>query len=787
MTPLNAKLFRDLWHIRGQVLAIALVIAGGVAALVMSLGTLLSLQESRHAYYDRQRFADVFVHAKRAPNQVIRELQEIEGVARAESRIVEEVILDMPGMDAPARGRVVSIDIRDPERLNRTYLRRGRDLRPDHPDEVLLHEAFAQAHGLEPGSRIDANINGHRRQLSVVGVALSPEFTYAIGPGEIVPDDKRFAVLWMDREALEAAFDLNESFNAAAFSVSRGASIPEVIRRIDAVLAKYGGTGAIGRKDQLSDAFLSSEIDQLRTLAQIVPPIFLAVAAFLLHIVITRLIQTEREQIGLLKAFGYSNARIGLHYARFIAAIALTGIAIGWVAGASMGHGVTRLYTEFFRLPVLYYRLNAGVFGLAALISLLAAATGTFTSLRRAATIPPAVAMQPPPPTAYRGTVMAWIGRLLGLSEPGRMIVRHILRWPVRSVLTLTGIAFAVAILIGSMFFIGAVDTMTDRFFFDNERQDMSLSFAEIRPDAVRHALDRLPGVLAAETYRVVPVSLEFGSRSERVSIQGIRPGAGLSRLTDRDGIGVELPPGGIVLSDRLARLLAARQGDIVTVRALEGRRVKREVPVTLVVRQYVGVTAYMDQRALNRLMGEGPVVSAANLRVDPAAERALYEEIKQMPAIVGLGIRRAALETFRGLMQEHLNTMIFFYIGFASLIAVGVVYNSARISLSERGRELASLRVLGFTRTEVSLILVGELCVLTLLALPVGCLLGYGLASLMVTLFDTDLYRIPLVVTGSTYGYAMLVVLGASACSAGLVVRRLGRLDLVAVLKTRE
>jgi putative ABC transport system permease protein len=787
LNALNKKLLRDLWHIRGQVIAIALVIGCGVATLVMSLGTLHSLEETRRAYYERYRFADIFGHATRAPEWVGVEIALIPGVSTSETRIVHDIVIDVAGLDQPARGRVISLAPNPHNRLNDVVIRQGRAPLPGRPDEVLIHEAFAESHGLVPGDIFHANINKRRRKLSVVGVALSPEYVYAIGPGEVVPDSRRFGVIWLSRRALEAAYDLKGAFNDVSLRINRRVDPIPIIKRIDQLLDPYGGTGAIGRDDQISNAFLDSEMQQLKNLTRIMPPIFLAVAAFLLNIVIGRLVQTEREQIGLLKAFGYSNGQLGWHYFKFVFAVAALGVLIGSGVGAWMGHGVTLLYTELFRFPFLYFRLDPGVFGLGALISVAAAGAGALASVRRVVRIMPAVAMAPPPPTSYRRGWFEKSGLSGALTQTARMILRHVLRWPLRAALTVTGIASAVAILVSSLFLIDSVEEMMEIYFFGTARQDASIEFVEPQTAASRYLVNDLPAVLSVESYRIVPVRLQFEHRQERVALQGFAPNTRLSRLVDLHRNTVELPREGLVLSRKLAELLGAEAGDRIQVTALEGHRPVKHLMVTRVVRQYIGLMAYMDRRALNRFMGEGNLISGANLLTDSAAEADLFHTLKKTPSLLGLNVRQSSYQAFRDLIRENLFTMVFFYVLFAALIAVGVVYNSARISLSERARELASLRVLGFTQREVSLILLGELAVLTFVALPIGCASGYALAALMVDLFDTELYRIPLVVLPSTYGFAACVILVAAAASAAIVLRRIASLDLVAVLKTRE
>ena len=787
MSALNRKLLRDLTRLWGQVLAIGLVIAAGVATVVMALGTLHSLGETRTAYYERYGLGHVFAQAKRAPEFLADRIAEIPGVAQVSTRISEHVILDMPGMDEPARANIVSLpEGRQPE-LNRVVIRTGRMIRRGHPDEALIGEAFAEAHELMPGDTVTANINGRQRTLTVVGIALAPEFIYVIGPGDLVPDGRRYGIIWMGREALEAAFDLEGAFNDVAISLTREGTEAAVIEQVDNLLERFGGVGAYGRKDHLSDNFVQSEMDQLANLAWTMPPIFMAVAAFLLNVVIARLIETEREQIGLLKAFGYGNVAVGWLYMKFVLAICMVGVVIGWGCGAWMGRGVTANYTEYYRFPFLYYIDEPSVFAGAALVSMAAALSGALFAVRRAVALAPAVAMVPPPPTMYRGTLVKRLAEAGSLGPPTRMILRHVTRWPMRSLATVAGISASVAILVMSLFFLDSIDEMLESFFFRSQHQDITVQFTEIRDDATRYELDSLPGVIQTEMYRVVGMRLRHGHLTRRVAVNGLDQGAELQELVDTEGRPVDLPPQGITLTAKLADLLAVEEGGTITVEVLEGRRAVRDLTVSRVIQEYIGTRAYMDRRAMNRLMGDPPVADGAMLLVDEQDQPTLFRQLKGIPDVMGAALLSASFEKFQQIIDDTMITMVGFYILFASVIAVGVAYNSARISLSERARELASLRVLGFRKSEVAYILLGELAILTVLAMPVGCVFGYGLSALMVQLFETDLYRLPFVIQPSTYGYAVLIVLAASVVTGALVGRRVALFDLVAVLKTRE
>lgn len=787
MTPLNKKLSRDLWRLRGQGLAISLVVAAGISLMVGMFGTLVSLEESRHAFYDRYRFAQVFAGVKRAPEILINRIRQIPGVASAETRIVADVTLDIAGMSEPATGRLLSLPERGRPLLNDIYLKAGRTIDRNRRDEAIMSESLAEAHGLAPGDEVAVIINGKKRWLDIVGVALTPEYIYSLGPGQIMPDNKRFGILWMGRKALEAAFDLEGAFNSLSVSLLRGASEPEVIRRLDLLLDVYGGVGAFGRKDQVSDFFLANELKMIRTFGSVIPPIFLGVAAFLLNIVITRLVQTEREQIGLLKAFGYGDMEVGWHYLKLVGALTVAGLVLGLVAGYFFGQLLTNLYTEYFRFPLLEYRVDPAVFSVTAGISVLAGAIGGLNAVRQAIGLSPAVAMAPPVPMRFRAGAFSILAKALRLSQPTRMIFRHLTRWPLRTAMSIAGIAFSVALMILALFFLDSVERLIDVYFFQAQRQHVTVTFVEPRPGRVEEEIRHLPGVLATQPARTVAARLKNGPYEKRQSITGIVPGADLNRLLDRDVRPVEPPAGGIALSKKIAQDLRVGIGDPVRVEVLQGRRPVADIPVTQIVEEYMGFSTYMSLDALNRFMGEGPTVSEIYLLVDAEAADALYERLKDTPAVAGVIQRKAALQSFRNTMEETMFVQIFFYVVFSSMIAFGVSYNSARIALSERSRTLASLRVLGFTRAEVAYILLGELALMTLLALPVGAAMGYAVVWLMSPMLNTDMYQFPAVIEVSTYAYSLMVVLVSAVVCWWMIRQRLMKLDLIAVLKTRE
>jgi putative ABC transport system permease protein len=788
MKALDRKLLRDILHWRGQIIAIALVVACGIASFVSMLSAYESLKISQATYYHHYLFADVFVQLKRAPETLTEKIEDIPGVAQIQTRVVVDVNLDVPGLAEPAIARLISVPERRVPMLNDLYIRQGRYIEPGKSNEVLVSEAFAKANNLRLGDNLGAVINGRWQKLQIVGIALSPEYVYAIrGTGDIFPDDKRFGVLWMGRKALGVAFNLDGAFNDVALTLMPLANQQEVIFRLDQLFTEYGGFGAYARKDQISNRFLSEEIIQLQGTATFVPTIFLGIAAFLLHMLLSRLVSTQREQIAVLKAFGYSNLNIGFHYLKFVLIIVFCGAFIGTALGLWFGLAVTANYTRFFNFPILRYSASIGlVFG-AILISGGSGIFGAFVAVKQAVSLPPAEAMRPQPPAKFKATIIELWGLQKLFSPAVRIILRNIERKPCQALFSTIGIACAIAILVVGRYFTDVMEYMVDVQFRNVQREDVTIVFNEPRPARIRYEVANLPGVIYAEPFRNVPVRLRFEHHTYRTALTGISPQAELRRLVSRDLKTVILPTNGVVLTTQLAKILGVHVGDLLTVEVLEADRPTRQVQVVGQVDELLGMSAYMNIHALNQLMEEGGTISGAYLKVDGKISDRLYTLLKQTPAVTGVSVRQAAIERFQQTIAGSLSIFTTVLVVFASIIAFGVVYNAAQIALSERDRELATLRIIGFTQGEIAFILLGEQAVITLVAIPIGFILGFGLCALMSNAYQSELYRLPLVVTNASYGFALIVIMVTAIISGWIVRSQLQHLDLIAVLKTKE
>jgi putative ABC transport system permease protein len=802
MKALDRKLLRDLKALWSQVLTIALVVASGVGGFLTTLSAVDSLAAARERFYASERFADVFASLKRAPLALAERLREIEGVADVQPTVEFVVRLQAPDhkrgdghlSQDPVLGQLIGLDARAPRRLNRLVLRRGLSEharaphpggeRPDGALPVFVSEAFADSWGLAPGARLSALVNGRERTLVIAGVALSPEYIFAGLFG--MPDPRSFGVFWIDAQALAGAYDMAGAFNRVALALAPRADERAVTAAVQRLLEPYGARDAHGREHQMSHRMVDNEIKEQQVMGTMLPVIFLGVAAFLLNVVITRLVATQREQIAALKALGYRNRAIGAHYLMLVMAIVALGYAIGVLLGREFGLALLRLYAEFFRLPSFDHRLAPELLATAAALTLVTAVGGTLNAIAATVRLAPAEAMRPPAPGIYRPSAFErwpW----LPLTTTLRMILRQLERRPWRSALSVAGVSAAVAIVVLGNFFRDAIDVIVDTQFNVVLRSDVSVWLADSGGDDVRRAVAQLPGATQVQAVRDVPVRLVHGHRIERLALRGLDPEPPLLRVVDVDLNITTLPESGVVLTDRLAAKLGVAVGGTVLAEVLEGRA--RTVPLTVVatVREMMGLAAYMRRDALNRALGDGDLASTYSIAVPRGEEGLLLAAMREAPRVAGAFSKSTMLRNMEDISARNVRIMSTVFTFFACVIAVGVVYNNARIALAERTWELASLRVLGFTRAEVSALLLGELALVIVVALPLGMLAGFGLVHALIGALASDQFLFPVVIQPRTYAMAAIVVVLAGVASALVVRRRVDRLDMVAALKTRE
>ncbi|MEM9644110.1 MAG: FtsX-like permease family protein [Planctomycetota bacterium] len=785
---MNRLLLSDLKRLWRQGLAISLLLGCGIALFVMANSSMVSLEASRDQYYRNHRFGELFTSLVRAPESLSDQLQAIPGVQDVQTRIVREVLLDIPAMVEPATCSLVSIDTSAISPMNAVHLLRGRFPESKHRSEVLVSELFAAAHRLAPGDSLTCIMGGRKQRLNIVGIGMSPEYVYVVQPGMLITDDRRYGVVWMPRRQMASAFNLEGAFNHLSFDLRPRANVDEVTMRVDRLTRRFGGTGAYDRDDQASHRRVADEMSQMKTMAFVTPAIFLAVSSFLFNIVFTRLINQQTEQIATLRAFGYRPREIGWHYVKMVLFLVTIATLFGCSVGTRLSWWMTSEYIKFFRFPAIDHEFATRHALFAVAIGAGASMLGTYAAIRKAIRLQPAEAMRPAAPKDYRGLVAERTGLAARLSPLGRLVIRRMETNLLATTLSVLGMSLAVAVLVLGSFMQNTIDFLIAFEFEKSQRQDVTLTFVDTLSASSFFDVTHLPGVSRVEPFRTVPVRLRNGTRARRVGLMGLSSHPRLRRILDEDGKPVEFPRRtGITISKKMAELLGADVGDELSLEILDRRQLSLQIQVAKTFSDFGAPSAFLNRKQLHQLVGGGEQFSGAHVAIVPSEIGNLYERVKQMPTIAGVSDKHAAETSFRETVSGSSSLMRIVNAVFSGLIALGVIYNCATIILAERARDLATLRVMGFRRTEVAMVLLSELAIITLLAIPIGLVIGIGLSHLTTIALDTETHRFPLVIERATYAYATLVIILAASLSTLYVRRRLNSLDLVAVLKVKE
>ncbi|QDK38597.1 ABC transporter permease [Bdellovibrio sp. NC01] len=790
MTGLHRKLLGDLKTLRGQILMLAILIICGVSVLVSSWSSYQSLQRSKNTYYQQYHFADVFAELIRAPQSVLTNIRRLKGVEQVEARIIKDGLVEVPGQTEPALGRFVSWLGRH-QSLNNIYLRQGRMPEASSIMEVIVHESFADAQHLKMGDRLRVLLGGQERTVVICGIGLSPEYVYALSPLAPLPDDKHFGVFWARHQDLESVTGMNGAFNSVQIKVSdadkTSATLEEIKRQVDRILESYGNIQSYDRTSQLSNTFVEDEIRQQRVMAILMPSIFMSVAMFILNVIFSRLISLHRGQIATLKSLGYSSWSLTFHYFQLVTFILVMGILPAIVVGAGIGQWYAGLYKEFFRFPTIDFSLSASAIGLAFLAGLIPGWIGAASALSRVFFLLPAESLRPPSPPPFQKGLFEKISGTRSLSVFSKMILRSLLFRPLRLILNVLGVAAALSILINGSFWTDVIDFMIERQFHEMRREDLSVRLLHPKKLGLLSDIKNIPGVIIVEGERNVPVLLRYRNSKKNISILGLDKSLQLTRVMDQRGRVIEPKEGGILLSRYFETQFQIQVGDLVSMKEQEGEQREFQAPVMGFVDDLIGQQAYALKADLHHWLREAPVVDTLLLKVDPSYVDKIYVALKEMPEVAVVSVRKLLLESFTRTVADMIVTFTIILYIFAAAIAGAVIYNSARISFSERAWELASLRILGYGTKNVFDLLFMDIGVQLLLALVPGLMFGYYLSFLSIHFIHNDTFKFPMVVNPVTYGLGVFVLLMIFFTSGIFLYRKIKNLDFAEALKARD
>ena len=804
MSVLDRKLSREMTSQKLLLGAITSIIAVGVACYVTMGSSYNNLTLAKQRYYAQCRMADFSIELKKVPLAELEPVAALPGIAAIRPRIQFAATVALDNVPRPLNGLVLSLPDRREPVINDIVLRRGGYFTDRRQNEVIVNDTFARTHHLKPGDWIHLVLNNRRQELFIVGTAISSEFVYLLGPGAIMPDPEHYGVFYIKQTYAEDVFDFDGAANQVigqlapvqkrgqnSFSAGKRVLTPFlVLKRAETILAPYGVFITTPLADQPSNKYLSQEIAGLKTFGIFMPVIFLAVAALVLNVLLSRLADQQRTVMGTLKALGYSDWQVFVHFLKFGLAIGLGGGLLGCVLGYGLAELMTMAYRWFFEFPELKNRVYIGLLSTGLSISVLCAVLGCVRGTRAVLRLKPAEAMRPKPPRKGGAVLLeraAWFWTRL--STGWRMVLRSIVRARVRTGAGIFAAAMGASVLVCGFMMADATYYLVDFQFRWIQRSDLDLTFkGERSADALLEAA-RLPGVDRAEPTLNVACTFSNGPYHKKGGITGLARDARLTVPHDCNAQPIRIPSAGLSMSRMLAEILHLRRGDAVAVRTIKGLRRTHHVPVVEITDSYLGTAVYADIEYLSGLIGEEFALSGVQLASDgdPAHTAALYRELKRLPALEAVSSRADMVENLEETVLKHMWISIGFFVLFAGIIFFGSILNASLVSLAERQRELATLRVLGYGPWQIGSLMLRESLIVTLIGAGLGMPLGYLLTVLMAEAYESEMFRFPVVSSAGTYiGTAVLAVVFALVAHCA-VQRTIHRMDWLEALQAKE
>ncbi|PKM76618.1 MAG: hypothetical protein CVU90_11745 [Firmicutes bacterium HGW-Firmicutes-15] len=792
MGILGKKLWRHIRHNKGQFLAVAAVVMVGIIAYIAMSSSYYNLSQSQENFYRENNFADYYFQVVKAPQEVMKQVEILPGVKRVTGRIQRDLpIIKKSGERATAR--VVSYTLPMENELNNLSLVQGRmfaDNQRGSDVEVLLDPKFASANNLVWGDRVTVVVEGKETFLNAVGSAISPEFIYTMkDSADMLPDPQKFGIFMLESRQAQQVLNMPDQINQVLIEFSSGADQTQIIAAVKDILKPYGLLASYPRKDQLSHAVLQAELDSLRSVTLFLPLIFLGIAAAIQFVILRRMVKAQRSQIGVMKAMGYDNYRIMVHYASYALAVSILGAVLGTFLGLILAGSISQMYAQFFNLPggMQGYNMKAIFYGF--ILSLSVGVAAGLTASRSVARIHPAEAMRPEPPQNSGKSLLEKLPLLWKELNPGwKMTLRNIGRNRGRFMLTLMGVVFAVALLIIAFFTNDAVDYIMQRYFYVGQTYDLSIRFNSLIQEKELLDINRMDGVQKVEGFLELPVKIHYQGKTQDEVLLAYPSDLSMKTMESGTGQPIQVPPDGILINQRTAAKLGVKEGDEVELETLLpiGPVHRDTVKIMGETRQLIGGGSYINLQRANRILQERNLVSGAMLKVETGKVGFVESEINKMLGVSSVLSRQKELQNF----QKNMASMTYsvsLMILFAVVLGFAIVYNSSVMNFAERQREIASLRVVGYSTQEVSSLLLKENLLQSLFGVLLGLPFGRLVAGAYVKSVSTDLYTLPVIIYPLTYLFSALGGIIFIMLAHRFAIKGIKDLDLVATLKNSD
>ena len=781
MKKLDLRLLRMIKNTKGQFISITIIIAAALCIYVLFNMTSVNIRDSINYYYDLTNINDIHVQLIKIPQGTLRELRNIEGVKEVQGRISFDVPLRVQNKEEKVSIRMITLTD-EGEKINKLYYLSGNSVNMGSNDVILL-EQFAKARGIKPGDVITPYINGREHKLNISGVAASPEFIYLMENDQsLLPANEKFGVAYVSEAFAQSVYGYRGSYNELLITVEDGSRIDDVVEIIEKKLDKYGVKRIIKLEDQLSNNVLIQKMDGIDQMAAAIPVLFLTVAAIIISIMLSRIVNNDRMAIGVLKAMGYGNIRVLSHYTKYSLSIGLVGAILGILGGLLLSVPFSNVFIVYFNIPLMKTDIYYGYMIKAiVLTSIFCIGSGLFGA-KSVINIMPADSLRPEAPKSGKRILLErieWVWHSLSFSW--KMVIRNIARTKRRFALLVLGLALTYAINTVPLFEGIAIPEMFNLQYGKYQKMDYSIDFSHPMNKSVMVDLKKLIDVDHMEAKVEYPFKLTNGWRERNVFVIGVPHNTSLYEFRDSNQRVVYLKPNSILIAKALSKTLSIKQGDTLTIKNFLPGKKDIEVEVGGVIEQYMGINAYMDIETMERLMVERDLITGVTLTSKDHIKDKL-KDIKNISSVNSSADMKSAF-------FDYLDTIVLatkLYLLFGGILGFAIVYNSTIVGISERSMEFASLRILGFDKNDIFWMITRENFLMTVAAIFVGIPIGMGMIKGFAESFSSEVITFPVLMDTEIFITAAIATIFFVFIAQLAAYKKIHDLNFIDALKSR-
>ncbi len=783
MKKLDTKLIRSIKNSKGQFISITIMIVLALTIYVSLSMVGDNLYSSIYHYYDITNFGDIFVEVSRIPQNAIDKLTSIEGVEMAQGRISVDVPLRVKDPSEKVNVRIVSIP--DEEiRINDLYTLDGEKLGKNPRTTVVLQQFF-DGRKMALGEIITPYIGGTEYSLEVIGVVGSPEYIYLMENEQaLLPAPDKFGVIYISEEFAQMVLGYQGSYNEVMIKIDE-----EQLNRIDSImdeiedeLDRYGVRRITKRDDQLSHSMMMQEVESLEAMSGAITFIFLMVAAVIINIMLSRMVKRDRTSIGVMKAIGYTNMDILIHYAKYSISMGLIGSFIGILLSIPLSKVFTDLYIMYMNVPVFGMKIYYEYFVYGILLTSIFCILSGFFGARSVLKINPSESMRPEAPKSGK---RIWLEKVKfiwnRITFSWKMVIRNIFRNKRRALFLVGGIALTYAISMVPIYMSTIFNTMFDLQYGQFQTMDYNIDFVVPMNKNVTLEVLQLIDSDHIEPKAEIPFELSRGWRKETTSVIALSSDTKFFNFKDENGLDFTIPERGIVLSQILAKLLDVQVGDEIVIKSYFPDKDDKAIKVVGIVEQYLGSNAYMDINQMYELLEEKDLVTGVLLNSNDDVVTKL-KDVKNIRQIQSLQDMRESLLEFMDMIIASMSIMLIF----GGVLGFAIVYNVTTVSINERIMEFSSLRVLGFDKNQIYRLVTRENSLMTVFGILLGIPLGYGMCVGLSTAVSTEIYSIPIMITPGTYIISAIATIIFITIAQLATIRKIHNINFMEALKNR-